>query len=141
MIRNILYKEFLLPSTLKILMLVNRGKEDKFNSNLQLRTIGVYRHYRNYFIYTVATSFIGAGNRNTRIKSSTCHKSFTKFYTYNALTSSTLEFNSQPFKPVFKEYVQFCSLRLINHKVVYEKGKLFQTRLCKYNLFKIEHIP
>ena len=36
------------------------------------------------------------------------------------------------------------NLRLIKREAVYEKRKLFQTRLYliyKYNLFKIEHIP
>jgi hypothetical protein len=41
-----------------------------------------------------------------------------------------------------KEYLKFLnrlydiSWRLINREVVYEKRKLFQTRLYKYNLFK-----
>ena len=47
---------------------------------------------------------------------------------------------------LFKEYVQFlnrlyyitwlASLRLINRKAVYEKGKPYQTRLYKENLLK-----
>jgi hypothetical protein len=45
---------------------------------------------------------------------------------------------------IFKEYLKFLnrynlvwgSLRLINREAVYEKRKLFPTRLCKYNLFK-----
>ena len=47
----------------------------------------------------------------------------------------------------FKEYLKFfnrlyditwfwCSLRLINRETIYEKRTLFQTRFCKYNLFK-----
>jgi hypothetical protein len=35
----------------------------------------------------------------------------------------------------------WVSFRFIIHKAVYEKRKLFQTRLYKYNLFKISNIP
>jgi hypothetical protein len=41
---------------------------------------------------------------------------------------------------IFEQVIQYNlvwgSLHLINCKTVYEKCKLFQTRLCKYNLFK-----
>jgi len=37
---------------------------------------------------------------------------------------------------VIRYNLLWCSLRLLNRKAVYEKRKLFQTRLCKYNLFK-----
>jgi hypothetical protein len=36
-------------------------------------------HFQQYFSYIVAVSFIGGGNRSTRRKPSTCHKSLTNF--------------------------------------------------------------
>ena len=42
---------------------------------------GVYRHFQQYFNYIVAISFIGLGNRRTRGKPHTCHRSLTTFIT------------------------------------------------------------
>jgi uncharacterized membrane protein YwzB len=36
---------------------------------------------------------------------------------------------------VIRYNLVWVSLRLINHEAVYEKRKLTQSRLCKYNLF------
>ena len=38
-------------------------------------------------------------------------------------------------RQVIRYNLVLVSLRLINREAVYEKGKLIQTRLCKYNLF------
>jgi len=45
---------------------------------------GVLRHFQHYFsyIYIVAVSFIGGGNRSTRRKPPTCRKSLANFITY-----------------------------------------------------------
>jgi hypothetical protein len=40
------------------------------------------------------------------------------------------------FEPVIQYNLVWDSLRLINGEAVYEKCKLFQTMLYKYNLFK-----
>jgi hypothetical protein len=42
---------------------------------------GLYRHFQQYYSYIVAVSFIGGGNRRTRIKPPTCRKSLTNFIT------------------------------------------------------------
>ena len=42
---------------------------------------GVQRHFQQYFSYIVEVRFIGEGNRSTRKKLSTCHKSLTNFIT------------------------------------------------------------
>jgi hypothetical protein len=42
---------------------------------------GVQRHFQRYFSYIVVVSFIGRGNRSTRIKPSTCRKSLRNFIT------------------------------------------------------------
>ena len=48
---------------------------------------GVYRHFRQYFSYIVAVSFIGGGNWRTQRKPSTCRKSLTNFYHIMLYTS------------------------------------------------------
>ena len=40
------------------------------------------------------------------------------------------------FDQVIRYNLVWCSLRLIKREAVYEKHKLYQTRLYKYNLFK-----
>jgi len=40
---------------------------------------GIQRHFQQYFSYIVVVSFIGGGNRSTRRKPPTCHKSLTNF--------------------------------------------------------------
>ena len=45
------------------------------------------------------------------------------------------------FEQVIRYNLVWGSLRLINHEGVYEKRKLFQTRIYKYNLFKKFNIP
>jgi len=39
------------------------------------------RHFQQYFSYIMAVIFIGGGNRSTRGKLPTCHKSLTNFIT------------------------------------------------------------
>jgi hypothetical protein len=43
--------------------------------------VGVQRHIKQYFSYTVATSFIGGGNRIYPEKLPTCRMSLTNFIT------------------------------------------------------------
>ena len=38
-----------------------------------------WRHFQQYLSYIVAVSFIGGGNRSTRRKPPTCHKSLTNY--------------------------------------------------------------
>ena len=42
----------------------------------------VQHHFQQYFSYIVAVSFSGGGNRSTRRKPPTFHKSMTKLFTY-----------------------------------------------------------
>ena len=42
---------------------------------------GVERHFKQYFSYVVAASFIGKGNQSTWRKPQTCHKLLTNFIT------------------------------------------------------------
>ena len=46
---------------------------------------------------------------------------------------------------LFKEYLNFFNrlydITWFGAVYVYEKRKLFQSRLCKYNMFKISNIP
>jgi len=43
--------------------------------SLVIRGYGVERHFQQYFSCIVAVSLIGRGNRSTRRKPPTCHKS------------------------------------------------------------------
>ena len=43
---------------------------------------GVERHFLQYFCYIVVVCFIGRGNRSTKRKPLTCHKSLTNFILY-----------------------------------------------------------
>ena len=50
--------------------------------------------FQQYFSYIVAVSFIGGGNRSSRRKPPTCHKSLTNFITKCCIEYSSPEYDS-----------------------------------------------
>jgi hypothetical protein len=54
---------------------------DKTEILLKCKGYGVLCNFQQYFSHIVAVSFIGRGNRSTRRKPPTCHKSLTNFIT------------------------------------------------------------
>ena len=48
---------------------------------------GALRHLQQCFIYIVAVSFIGGGNRSTRRKPQTCRESWTNLLSHNVIPS------------------------------------------------------